>query len=139
MIPYLSLPNYCKWPGLAFVLFGYLYGSNYSFDPDDVTHFGGLVIQVFILAGYLILAAAREKTEDEWIRQIRLTSLQWSVFLYILLRLSFKCAAFITADESLLPHWQINTMLLFYIILFYYQVHIKHRLSKLMGGAKNEE
>ncbi len=91
------------------------------------------------MVGYLMLAAAKEKAEDEWIRHIRLVSLQWSVFLYILLRLSFKCAAFFTANALLLPQWQINTMLLFYILLFYYQVHIKHLITRLVGRARNEK
>ncbi len=139
MIPYLSLPNLFKWPGLALILFGYLYGSAYSYNPDDVTHLGGLIIQASIMAGYIMVAAAREKSEDEWIRHIRLTSLQWSVFLYILLRLSFKCAAFFTTDPSLLPHWQINTLLMFYIALFYYQMYIKDGITKLWGGSRNEK
>ena len=138
MIPNILLPRVFKWIGLLLLLFGYTYAFTYKHDFDDVTQVGGIVIQVSILAGLLMIAGAKEKTEDEMISHGRLTSLQWSVFIIIALRLLFKCVAFILHDVRWLPKWQVNSLLLFYLGLFYYQLYIMEYVIKLFkrGSGK---
>lgn len=136
MIPNILLPRYFKIIGLIMVVCGYLYASTYAYDPDDVTHVGGLLIQVSVLLGYLMIAGAQEKTEDEMVRHIRLVSLQWSVFILIALRVFHKIIAFYTTDSSWLPQWQVNALLLFYLLLFYYQLYIKDFIARLLNGMR---
>ena len=131
MIPNIMLPHYCKWIGLVFTLLGYMWAFRYGGNPDNVNDARGLFIQVLVLVGLLMIAGAKEKTEDEMIRQVRLVSLQWSVFILIFLRLSFKCVAFYTKDTNWLPHWQVNSMLVFYLALFYYQLYIKDSVLRI--------
>ncbi len=131
MIPNILLPRYFKWIGLVLLISGYVYGFTYSAYPDDVNHPAGLFIQVAVLIGSLLIAGASEKMEDEMIKQIRLSSLQWSVFIIIGLRVVYKCIAFYTKDVNWLPHWQVNSLLLFYLLLFYYQLYIKDMLQKI--------
>jgi len=125
------LPRYFKWFGLLLVIAGFGYSAVYRHSLDDVAFIGGLWIQTAILAGLLMIAGAKEKTEDEMIRHIRLTSLQWSVFLMILLRLGFKTVAFLTREVSWLPHIQINGLLMIYLVLFYYQLYVKDYLASI--------
>ena len=135
MIPKILLPLYCKWIGLVLLLSGYAYGFSYNGNPDDVSHPEGLMLQVAILCGLLLIAGAREKIEDEMIGQMRLTSLQWSVFLLIGLRVVYKSIAFCTKDVNWLPHWQVNSLLLFYLVLFYYQLYVSEAVSKMLKGG----
>ncbi len=136
MIPNMLLPRYFKIIGLIMVVCGYLYASTYAYDPDDVTHIGGLLIQVSVLLGYLMIAGAQEKTEDEMVRHIRLVSLQWSVFILIALRVFHKIMAFCTADSSWLPQWQLNALLLFYLVLFYYQMYAKDFFEDILKSRR---
>lgn len=56
---------------------------------DDMSSYADEVAALGIIAGLLLIAFAREKTEDEMIRQLRLESLQWSVYVnYFLLALA---------------------------------------------------
>ncbi len=135
MIPSILLPRYCKWIGLALLLAGYAIGFTYGADPDDVNAPRGLFIQVAILTGLLLIAGAKEKMEDEMIRHVRLTSLQWSVFVLIVLRVVYKCIAFYTKDIAWLPQWQINSLLLFYLLLFYYQLYVREYLQRFFNGG----
>ena len=137
MIPSILLPRYFKWIGLLLALFGYIYGPIYGQNLDDVNHPEGLLIQVSILIGLLMIAGAKEKTEDEMIRHVRLTSLQWSVFILIALRVLYKCIAFYKKDVNWLPHWQVNSMLVFYLALFYYQLYVRDLVLKIFkSGSK---
>jgi len=132
MIPNILLPRFFKWIGLVLLVSGYAMAFTYRHDPDDVTRPQGLLLQVAILTGLLLIAGARQKMEDEMIQHIRLTSLQWSVFVFIALRLIYKSVAFYTADASWLPQWQVNSLLLFYLLLFYYQAYIKDYAQRLL-------
>lgn len=54
-----------------------------------VDSYGDEVAALGVIAGLLFIAFAREKSEDEMIRQLRLESLQWSVYVnYFLLALA---------------------------------------------------
>jgi len=135
MIPNILLPGYFKWIGVVLLLAAYTIGFAYSGDPDNVNDPTGLFIQVAILTGLLLVAGAREKVEDEMIKHVRLTSLQWSVFVLIALRVVYKCMAFYTKDVAWLPQWQVNSLLLFYLVLFYYQLYVRDYLQRLFRGG----
>lgn len=135
MIPNILLPRYFKWIGLFFAIAGYGYALTYPYDVNDVAHPAGLYIQVAALVGLLLIAGARERMEDEMIRHIRLTSLQWSVFVLIGLRLLYKSVAFCTQDINWLPKWQVNSLLLFYLVLFYYQLYIRDIVLRFKSTA----
>lgn len=139
MIPYLLLPRIFKWIGLGFAVTGYGLAFTYQYDINDVTRPEGLLIQVSALVGLLMIAGAKEKDEDEMIKQIRLTSLQWGVFVLIGLRLVYKSIAFAAKDERWLPHWEVNSLLLFYLLLFYYQLYVREFVLKIFRGGRNEE
>ncbi|MCU0380729.1 MAG: hypothetical protein MUE58_06015 [Chitinophagaceae bacterium] len=55
-----------------------------------VTDLTNTVVGVLFLVGAMMVAFAREKVEDEYIRQIRLSSLMWAVWVnYLLLLVGF--------------------------------------------------
>ena len=130
------MPRFFKWIGLVMVVLGFVFASYYSFDLDDVTHSEGLMIQVSILLGYLFIAGAQQRTEDEMVRHIRLVSLQWSVFILIVLRVFHKFMAFYTGDSTWLPQWQVNALLLFYLALFYYQLYLKDFFAQMLNRKR---
>ncbi|MBX9449560.1 MAG: hypothetical protein KL787_07565 [Taibaiella sp.] len=137
MIPNVLFPNYFKWIGLMLFIGGYSYAVSYPYDPDDVAHVQGLYIQITILAGLLFIAGAREKREDERAKYCRLTSLQWSIFLLIFLRVTMKAIAFYKQDPSWLPfEYQVNFLLVLYLLLFYYQLYAKDFLLNLFYRTK---
>ncbi len=54
------------------------------------TNLTNTVVGVLFLVGAMMVAFAREKVEDEYIRQIRLSSLMWAVWVnYLLLLVGF--------------------------------------------------
>lgn len=85
------------------------------------------------LAGLLILvsgfcvAFSRERLEDEWVSQVRLESLQWSVYLnYALLLI----ALLVVYDEGFFYVMVYNmfTILIFFIIRFNFVLYVKDRM-----------
>lgn len=133
MIPYILLPRYFKLIGVLLYVSGFIIDALYKPDLSDVTNGLGLFIQVLILAGLLCMCCSKQKQEDEFIKYYRLTSLQWAVVIFICLRLFYKTMAWITADISWTPHWQVNALLLFYLVFFYYQLYVKYFIVKLFN------
>ena len=136
MIPSFLLPRYFKIVGILFFISGFVLDEIKRPDLMDLTNGTGLLVQVLILLGLLMICSAREKTEDEFIKYYRLTSLQWAVVLYIILRLFYKTMAWYTGNLNWTPHFQVNALLLFYLLFFYYQLYIKDFIVKLFrkGG-----
>jgi hypothetical protein len=136
MIPFAFLHNRFKWLGLCLFIGGftlnYLLSPNLSLLSDGV----GLSVQVLILTGLLIIICSKQKEEDEYINHVRLISLQWAVILLILLRLSWKTMGYLTDDESWMPHWQVNSLLEFYLLFFYYTTWFKERVINLFKTTK---
>ena len=61
--------------------------QSFSFIKDNLTN---EVVGVLFIAGALLVGFSREKREDEFIANLRLSSLLWAVYVnYILLLLSF--------------------------------------------------
>jgi len=131
MIPSILLPRFFKWIGLAFAAGGFIAGANYQQEPDNVLYPEGLLIQISILVGLLLFANARERIEDERIRLIRLTSLQWAVVLFMLIRVILKIVAFSKRDAEWLPHVEANVLLMIYLLLFYCQLYVPDLIAKL--------
>ena len=77
---------------------------------------------ILLLVGGLLVMFSKEKKEDEYINQIRLTSLQYSVFLnYILL---FFCIVFIHGFAFFhVMIYNLFTIILIYIIRFHYFIY----------------
>ncbi len=136
MIPHILLPNYYKMIGFILVITGFV--VNYIFQPNvlDVTNGLGLFIQIIILVGLLLIINAKEKNEDELIKYYRLTSLQWAVIVYVFLRLLFKIIAWYTQEIRWTPNFQVNFLLMIYLLLFYYQLYIKEHVLKLFENNK---
>lgn len=125
MVPYILLPRFFKLIGILLYVLGFVIFFTLTPNLEDVTNGIGLLVQVFILFGLLFICCSKEKREDEFIKYYRLTSLQWAVVMFIVLRLFYKAMAWITKDVSWTPNWQVNSMLLIYLIFFYYQLYIK--------------
>lgn len=77
---------------------------------------------ILLLAGGLLVMFSKEKKEDEYINQIRLNSLQYSVFLnYILL---FLCIVFIHGFAFFhVMVYNLFTIIIIYIIRFHYFIY----------------
>jgi hypothetical protein len=134
MFPNFLLPRYCKWIGLILYAVGILRALKYTYDLDDVQHPIGLLIQIIVLIGLVLIIGSKLKQEDEMTQHIRLISLQWAILFYIFIRVLYKSLAFYFEDVSLLPKHQVNFLLLVYLVFFYSQVYfipwIKSKLSK---------
>lgn len=139
MIQFAFLPNWFKYIGLTMLFAGYFMGFYLHPDFTTVKDGLGLFVQVLILFGFLCLIFSKQKTEDEFINHHRLISLQWAVVILILLRLGYKLIGFITKDESWMPNWQVNSLLLFYVLIFYYKVIVKDWIANLFNRTKNEK
>lgn len=93
-------------------------------------HFFTMVILMLIVIGLLLVAFSKEKIEDERIAQLRLDSLQWSVYFnYAGL---IVCIVFITNWHmfvGIAAHF-IFTPLLFFIIRFRWVIYQSNRLLR---------
>jgi hypothetical protein len=140
MIPLIKLPAYFKWVGILVFITSFYISTAGKHTIEDVSKTELLIIQLTQLLGLLCIACAKEKTEDERVRNIRLTSLQWAVILFVIIRVSFKITAYSLKDTSYLPG-EINTLvlLLLYIFLFHFQLHVFYRLIGIFKPGKNEE
>lgn len=92
------------------------------------------------LAGLLILISAffvafsKERIEDEWVSQVRLESLQWSVYLnYGLLLIAFL----FVYDERffLVMVYNLFTLLVFFIIRFHFVLYWKDKVFRKTEAA----
>jgi hypothetical protein len=136
----LLFPNYFKFIGILLYLGALTSAQFYTHNLDDVRYYQGFLVQISALVGLLFIAGAREKREDELINHYRLTSIQWSVFILVLSRVLFKAIAFYTKDADFLPtNLQTSFLLLLYIVIFYYQLHIKNFFFRILKRGKEHE
>ena len=136
MLPYILLPRHFKLTGLLLFIGAYIVAYYTNPDFNTVTNGPALLVQVMLLTGLLFIACAKEKVEDEMIRHIRLTSLQYAVVIFVLLRLGYKVTGYLTADESWMPHFQANFLVMLYIAIFYFQSRLKPWLHSLKHRAE---
>lgn len=137
MIPFLQFPNFFKYIGLLLYCFGF--GLLFYYQPKilDATKGISILIQDFVLLGLVFICNAKEKNEDEFIQHCRLKSLQWAVFVFIILRMFFKNMVWLTQNLDWTPNFQVNFLLQLYLLLFYYQIFFKDFLLNLIKRVKS--
>lgn len=108
---------------------------NYVNEPDiDNLQSGeGLLVQLLILIGLLLFTVSRQKIEDELVKHYRLISLQWAVLILILARATSKIIAWQSGDTTVNTNFGVNFLLEVYVLLFYYLVYLKDKVSNLFG------
>lgn len=103
--------------------------QNFSFINDNISN---EIIGVLLIVGALFVGFSREKKEDEFIANLRLSSLLWAVYVnYILLLLSLLFVygtAFLTVMM-----YNMFTVLIIFIVRFNY---VLYKNSKLVPGEK---
>ena len=112
---------------------------NISTDPNEV-FFGkplsekmGIIINdieyLSVIVGLLLVGFSKEKIEDEQIAQLRLDSLQWSV--YFNYSLLIICIVLINGLDFLsVMAYNIMSQLLFFVIRFRWKLYQLNRLAK---------
>ena len=103
-----------------------LYSNSLFEDPTvftwQTTDVSNTLIGVLFIAGAMLVGFSQEKNEDEFIRELRLSSLLWAVLIsYALLLLAFVLVygfAFFT-----LMVYNMFTVLLFFIFRFHYLLY----------------
>ncbi|MFD0751991.1 hypothetical protein ACFQZS_17690 [Mucilaginibacter calamicampi] len=86
------------------------------------------IILLTLICGLLLIAFTKEKVEDEHIAQLRLDSLQWSIYFnYIGLIICIVCITNWHMFVGIAAHF-IFTPLLFFIIRFRWVVYQSNRL-----------
>ncbi|MDR1199787.1 MAG: hypothetical protein LBK94_12390 [Prevotellaceae bacterium] len=115
-------PNWLK-----FTFFAIAGGNEYfSLVQTDMAN---TIIATFVIAGGLLVAFSKEKTEDEYIAELRLSSLQWAVFInYLLLLL---CCMFIyNMPFFTVMIYNMFTTLLIFIVRFNYLLSANRQSSR---------
>jgi hypothetical protein len=134
MIPYLVLPNYCKWIGACCFVAGFVLDGVAAPDLDNLASGIGLLVQVLILFGLLLIAGAKQGIEDELVKHYRLVALQWSVAIFILVRLGFKTFAWLQQMPSTDVDFGVNFLLEVYLLLFYYLLYVQDKVSAMFNN-----
>lgn len=131
------LPNYFKLIGFILYTIASVLATNYSFNLDDVHKPAGLFIQLITLLSLVLIIFSKQKIDDEMVKYNRLKSLQISILVVVLLRVLYKCFAFYFEDDKWLPEFQINFLLLVYVIVFHFlQIvlpFVSQKIAKLKG------
>ena len=142
-------PNKWRLPGILMLLLALLLiayncysagGYDLSADPGEkffgMGLSGKMVIVVddieylSVIIGLLLVGFSKEKIEDEQIAQLRLDSLQWSV--YFNYSLLIICIIFINGLGFLsVMAYNIMSQLLFFIIRFRWKLYQLNRLAKI--------
>ncbi|MDR1554326.1 MAG: hypothetical protein LBS69_12835 [Prevotellaceae bacterium] len=93
------------------------------------TDMANTIIATFVIIGGLLVAFSREKTEDEYIAELRLSSFQWAVFInYLLLLL---CFIFVFSDAFwVVMVYNMFTTLLIFIVRFNYLLFINRKSGR---------
>ena len=137
MFPFLLLPRFFKVIGIALVISGFVLGHYTKPNFDSVKDGTGLAVQCMVLFGLLFVACSRQKVEDEMIRHMRLTSLQYAVIIFVLIRFFFKLVGYYAQDESWMPQHQSNFLLMLYIGMFYMQAVVEPWVLDLVSKGGN--
>ena len=106
----------------AFAIFSEeILGKNQNFSFIDV-NITNTVVGILFILGTMFVGFSREKTEDEFIANLRLSSLLWAVFVnYILLLLSF---AFVYGTAFLnVMLYNMFTVMIIFIARFNYLLY----------------
>jgi phosphoglycerol transferase MdoB-like AlkP superfamily enzyme len=103
----------------------------FSFIHTDIT---ATIVAIFFIIGALLVGFSKEKTEDEFISRLRLSSLLWAVLVnYILLLL---CFLFIYGVSFLnVMIYNMFTVLIIFIARFNY---VLYRGNKFLSDEKHD-
>lgn len=96
---------------------------------DFYTDFNGELSILFTLFSLFMIAFSREKIEDEYVRSTRLHALQVSVYLNFFL-VAIASMLFYSFSYVYVLQGNMYSILIIYIMVFIYNLHIKPRLSK---------
>jgi hypothetical protein len=129
---YITLINEITPKWLNFTFFAIAGGNNslsgnwFSLVKTDMAN---TIIATFIITGGLLVAFSREKTEDEYIAKLRLSSFQWAVLInYLLLLL---CVIFVyNIPFMTVMVYNMFTTLLIFIVRFNYLLFINRKLGR---------
>ncbi len=103
--------------------------ASYLFEKDFSTDFNGELSILVTLVSLFMIAFTREKIEDEYVSLKRLKALQISLYLNLLLVAVASIFIYGFAYVYILQ-CSIYSILVIYILVFIYQMHIKPRLTK---------
>jgi hypothetical protein len=100
--------------------------------PDSAPYREGYTLEVWLtglLASLLILCFCRERTEDEYVRELRLHSWQWAILANYLLLL-IATWAFYGFQFLGVIMYNVLTPLIIYLVIFYTRLHVLPRLHR---------
>lgn len=104
------------------------FGPDFIFSKGFTCNFNGELSLLLTLTSLFMIAFAREKKEDEYVRTVRLHALQTSLYInYALLAI----ASILIYGFSFLwvMYSALFSMLIIFIIIYYYQLHLRPRLA----------
>lgn len=139
MIPYLLFPRYCKWIGLLSVFAGFMLNWQAAPDLYNLASGLGLLVQILILIGLLLIAGSKQIIEDELVKHYRLVALQWAVVVFILVRLAFKIYAWLKQIQSTDMDFGVNFLLEVYLLLFYYLLYVQDKVAAIFNNHKHDK
>ena len=143
----LLLPRICRPIGwVLFPLAWFNLGSRYTWDydyqlpflykriilPDGSNTFAYEYTEqfawIFIIVAAFMIAFSKQKVEDEYVESVRLRSLLMTIYVYAFVYILFS----LFADGSFWGFVLLNIvpLLLIFIVVFNYQLHIKPRIFK---------
>jgi hypothetical protein len=105
------------------------FGPDFIFTKGFTCDFNGELSLLLTLMSLFMIAFAREKKEDEYVRTVRLHALQTSLYInYALLAI----ASILIYGFSFLwvMYSALFSMLIIFIAIYYYQLHLRPRLAK---------
>lgn len=105
------------------------FGPDFIFSKGFTCDFNGELSLLLTLFSLFMIAFAREKKEDEYVRTIRLHALQTSLYInYALLAV----ASILIYGFSFMwvMYASLFSMLIIFIFIYYYQLHLRPRLAK---------
>ena len=104
-------------------------GGDFLFSPSFTANFNGELSMMLTFISLFMIAFAKEKVEDEYVRMVRLKALQISVYAnYIVLAV----ASMLIYGLSFLYVMELNlfTILVLFILIYNYHLNIKPRFAK---------
>ena len=133
-------PYWCKYLGVILFLVHlpvYMFRKNLGFadltpseDLFSAYHIFYLLTTFLMLTGLVLIAFSKEKIEDEQIAQLRMDSLQWSIYLCYLALIICLAVTTNKQDAKDFVHMHLWVPLLVFIILFRWKMFRNSRYTK---------
>lgn len=103
------------------------FDSDFIFERGFTTDFNGEISLLLTWASLFMIAFAREKKEDEYVKTVRLRALQVSI--YINYGVVALASIFIYGLSFMwVMYAALFSMLIIFILIYYYQLHLRPRL-----------